>query len=122
MTAPSPSLALRSFPRPDATRLYAEEDFTLEEMYDPEFSYSGIFHRICWECDEGKDPHGHGPNYSELNECSRGNRYVISGSAARGGAGRTSVDIHPLSLTHPLTPSLTHSLTHPLVHSHPAVC
>ena len=84
-------------------------------MYDPGFSYSGMFHRICWECDEGKDPHGHGLNYSELNECSRGNRYVISGSAARGGAGRTSVDIHPLS--HSLTPSLTHSLTHPLVHS-----
>ena len=76
-------------------------------MYDPGFSYSGMFHRICWECDEGKDPHGHGLNYSELNECSRGNRYV---------------DIHPLSLTHPLSHSLTHSLTHPLVHSHPAVC
>ena len=125
-----PVLALHDEPfpgltgaRPDATRLYAdkEEEFTPQDVYDSEFSsYAGLFHRICWECDEGKDPHGNGPNYSEYNECSRGLRYVdiidvdnpvvllvlvVLPSPSRAWDGRTSVDVPPHSLTHSLTPS-----------------
>ena len=137
-----PVLALHDEPfpgltgaRPDATRLYAdkEEEFTPQDISDPEFSsYAGLFHRICWECDEGKDPHGNGPNYSEYNECSRGLRYVdiidvdnpvvllvlvVLPSPSRAWDGRTSVDVPPHSLTHSLTHPLTHSLTHPLTPS-----
>jgi hypothetical protein len=64
--------------RPDMTSLY----FTYQEdMDEPEFSLAGVFNRISWECDEGKDPHGNGSHYSESNECSRGRRYVSESSA-----------------------------------------
>ena len=75
--------------RPDMTSLY----FTYQEdMAEPEFSLAGVFNRISWECDEGKDPHGNGSHYSESNECSRGRRYVSESTCP-----------------------LTHPLTHPFV-------
>ena len=82
--------------RPDMTSLY----FTYQEdMDEPEFSLAGVFNRISWECDEGKDPHGNGSHYSESNECSRGRRYVSEAGA------RQSTCPPPHSLTPSLTPS-----------------
>ena len=102
-----PVLALHDEPfpgltgaRPDMTRVYAdkEEEFTPQDVYDSESSsYAGLFHRICWECDEGKDPHGNGSHYSEDNECSRGLRYVDIDVD-------NPVDVPPPPLTHPSPP------------------
>lgn len=88
--------------RPDMTTLFAEQDFTLDDMSKPGFSYAGVYHRICWECDEGKDPHGNGPNYTEWKECRRGRRYV-------------DVPTHPPSLTHSPSHSPSHSLPSSLI-------
>ena len=40
--------------RPDMTTLFAEQDFTLDDMSKPGFSYAGVYHRICWERARGE--------------------------------------------------------------------